>query len=326
VIRFLLGLGLAAGFLTLTAPPSRQTSQVGRTQQLAPDVYFHEGDISKGHCNNAWVVFRDYVLVVDANYPSGAREVLARIRETTTKPVRFAFDTHHHGDHAYGNQVWVEQGATAVAHTGVLDELRRLETGLFGSAPGRWEGEAKNRPDLRESRLSPPTVLFPDTLVFDDGVQRVELRHLGPGHTKGDGVAWLPKARILFTGDAAVNGAFNFVGDGDTGAWIDSLDKARALGATVVGPGHGPLGTAAVLDDQRLFFVELRRLVAADVRGAVDGIRAELTKTPAIARYVGSGLAAQVAKVHLELGGTAPADDPDAALARLEHQARHGRD
>ena len=59
------------------------TSQVGRVQKLAPDVYFHEGDISKGHCNNGWIVFEDYVLVIDANFPSGAQEIIPKIRELT---------------------------------------------------------------------------------------------------------------------------------------------------------------------------------------------------------------------------------------------------
>ena len=78
---------------------------------------FHEGDLSgKGHCNNGWVIFDDYVLVLDANFPSGAQEIIPKIRAQTTKPIRFAFDTHHHGDHAYGNQVWVDNGAVPVAH------------------------------------------------------------------------------------------------------------------------------------------------------------------------------------------------------------------
>src|SRR6266536_3748790 len=144
-------------------------AQVGEVRKLAPDVYFHEGDIKgKGHCNNGWVIFEDYVLVIDANFPSGAQDILPKIRALTAKPVRFAFDTHHHGDHAYGNQVWVENGATPVAHTGVIEEMKRYE-------PGRWEDAAKSRADLKASRLKRPSVLFPRELFFDDGKHRVEL-------------------------------------------------------------------------------------------------------------------------------------------------------
>ena len=162
--------------------------QVGEVRTLAPDVYFHEGDIAKGHCNNGWVVLEDYVLVVDANFPSGARAILPKIRALSTKPIRFAFDTHHHGDHAYGNQVWVDEGAVPLAHTGVVEEMKKYETGHYGGKPGRWEQEAKEREDLKGSRLKPPSLLFPDRLIFDDGQRRVELLHLGTAHTHGDGL------------------------------------------------------------------------------------------------------------------------------------------
>ena len=119
-------------------------SQIGAVKELAPDVYFHEGDLrGKGHCNNGWVIFDDYVLVIDANFPSGAQEIMPKIKAQTSKPIRFAFDTHHHGDHAYGNQVWVDNGAVPVAHENVVAEMRKYETGLFGGKPGRWESEAK---------------------------------------------------------------------------------------------------------------------------------------------------------------------------------------
>jgi cyclase len=333
VIRLLVGVLLASGLVALDAWQSQPpASQVGRVQKLAPDVYFHEGDIGKVHCNNAWVVFDDYVLVIDANYPSGAREVLPKIRETTSKPIRFAFDTHHHGDHAYGNQVWAEQGATLVAHTGVLEELKKYETGHYGGAPGRWEGDARQRADVRESRLKPPSVLFPDMLIFDDGTHRVELQHLGVGHTHGDGFAWLPREKILFTGDAAVNGPYNFVGDGDTGRWIATLERAHALGALIVGPGHGPLGTGAVVADQRQFFVELRRVVTAasagrsadQVQASIASMRAELAKNASIARYVGDPFPAQVAKVYRELTGGALPDGRAEDQARQQHQGWHG--
>ena len=331
IVRGVLSLAILAVPFRL---PAGDGSQVGSAQKLAPDVYFYEGDIKKGYCNNGWVIFEDYVLVIDANYPSGARELIPRIREISEKPIRFAFDTHHHGDHAYGNQVWADQGATLVANTGVLEELHRYETGFFGGPPGRWEEDAKEREDVRQSRLKPPSVLFPDTLIFDDGKRRVELRHLGVAHTHGDGLAWLPNEKILFTGDVCVNGPYNYVGDGDTGEWIATLDRARALGAKVVGPGHGPLGPLSLLDDQRSFFQELRRVVGAasqgkdpsQVQAAIEAMRAELLKNTAIARYVGEDLAAQVAKVYSELTGRSLPDRHAEQRAHETHLAWHGEE
>src|SRR6476659_3555971 len=75
-------------------------AEVNQVTNIAPDVYFHEGDIKgHGHCNNGWIVFEDYVLVIDANFPSGAQEIIPKIKAITDQPIRFAFDTHHHGDH-----------------------------------------------------------------------------------------------------------------------------------------------------------------------------------------------------------------------------------
>jgi cyclase len=308
------------------------SSTVGQVQKLAPDVYFCEGDLlGKGHCNNGWVIFEDYVLVIDANFPSGAQEALAKIRAITDKPIRFAFDTHHHGDHAYGNQVWVENGATPVAHTGVIAEMKKYETGYYGSKPGRWEDTARGREDVRRSKLKPPSLLFPDTMIFDDGKHRVELRYLGVAHTHGDGFAWLPKEKILFTGDACVNGPYNFTGDGNISQWVQTLARARKLGARVVGPGHGPTGTGSLLEEQQLFFAELRRLVKAasagkspaEVQSSIAGIREQIVQNRRIARYVGDGFPAQAAQVYRELTGRSLPDRRAEREARQMHLAWH---
>src|SRR5213594_1553500 len=156
----------------------RCTAQVNGVTNVAPNVYFHEGDLKgHSHCNNGWIVFEDYVLVIDGNFPSGAKEIIPKIKAITDKPIRFAFDTHHHGDHAYGNLVWVENGAVPVAHAGVIEEMMKYETGYYGTQPGRWETTAKTRKDVAESKLKPPTLLFKRELIFDDGTHRVELLH-----------------------------------------------------------------------------------------------------------------------------------------------------
>jgi cyclase len=311
-------------------------SQINTVKQLAPDVYFHQGDLSgKGHCNNGWVIFEDYVLVLDANFPSGALEIIPKIKAQTDKPIRFAFDTHHHGDHAYGNQIWVDNGAVPVAQENVLAEMRKYETGFFGGKPGRWEGEAKVREDLRATRLKPPSLLYKDLMIFDDGKHRVELRYFGVGHTHGDGFAWLPNEKILFTGDAAVNGPYNYMGDGDTGAWIDTLAKAEKLGASVIAPGHGPAGDARVLEAQRQYFVALRaevekrRSLAPDrVQADVPAIRDVLLKQhptyiDTAAKPITS-FESQVAQVYRELMGREFPKKSVMEEARRAHERHHG--
>jgi cyclase len=309
-------------------------AEVNKVELVAPGVYFHEGDLAgHGHCNNGWIIFEDYVLVIDGNFPSGAQEIIPKIRAITDKPIRFAFDTHHHGDHAYGNQTWVENGAVPVAHVGVIEEMKKYETGYYGDKPGRWEESAKARPDVAASKLKPPTLLYRTDMIFDDGHHRVELLHFGVAHTHGDGFAWLPKEKILFTGDACVNGPYNYVGDGDTGEWVKTLEAARKLGAQTVCPGHGPMGSGDVLTDQQAYFIALRTEVAklqgkspAEAKAAVDQIKNTLRSQPHIARYVGDFLAPQIEKAFVEMGGK-PFQSAAAAIENHEHHAHdHGQE
>lgn len=303
-------------------------AEVNKVETVAPDVYFHEGDLGRrAHCNNGWVVFQDYVLVIDGNFPSGAKEVIPKIRAITDKPIRFVFDTHHHGDHAYGNQIWAEAGAVVVAHEGVLQEMKRYETGIYGDKPGRWEDAAKTREDVRATRLKAPSVLFRKELIFDDGKHRVELLHFGVAHTHGDGWVWLPNERILFSGDACVNGPYNYVGDGNVQEWIETLEAVRKLNPKVVCPGHGPSGGPEVLEDQQNFFVTLRREVKRlkdegktldQVKASVDELKRIIRRNERIERYLGTMFEGQVQKVYEELAGIGSTKDKSASLPNLE--------
>jgi len=334
-------LSLAAEAELLAGPIPAAMAEAGKADQLAPDIYFHEGrveDNADAVCNNGWIIFEDYVLVVDANFPAGARLIISKIRSMTDKPIRFAFDTHHHGDHAYGNQVYVENGAVPVAHTGVIEEMKLHETGFYDSKPGAWEDAAKGRADLKDTKLKPPSVLFSKDLFFDDGKHRVELMHLGVAHTHGDALAWLPKERILFTGDVCVNGPYNFVGDGDVGKWVVTLDAVKKLRPKIVCTGHGPRSVATVLDDQQAFFKALREQVGAlmaekspeEAKGQVEAIRAKLKSNAQIARYVSErgsddSLPDQVGKVYEELTGKKlAASAGERQMARHVHARAHG--
>ena len=103
--------------------------------------------------------------------------------------MRYVFDTHYHGDHAFGNSVFVDAGATIVCSEECVAESKRKNGNSWAKAA------AASPADFQGARLEHPQVGFRDKLVFDDGQHRVELIRVGPGHTAGDAVAYLPKKR-----------------------------------------------------------------------------------------------------------------------------------
>src|SRR5207244_1821047 len=162
------------------------------------------------------------------------------------KQIRYVLDTHHHGDHAYGNAVFGNAGASVVAQANCARLLRVNGPKEFAEA-GRGPG---GREDIRKSTLKVPNLIFDDTLVLDDGKQRVEFLFFGHAHTAGDACAYLPKHNILCTGDACVNGAFNFMGHSDSASWIRALERMQQLDVKIVAPGHGPLAGKELLEKQ----------------------------------------------------------------------------
>jgi len=232
-------------------------------EQIIPGVWFRQGDLAQfGHCNNIVIEMKDYLIVVDANYPSGARAAMADIKKISTKPVKYVFDTHHHGDHAYGNALWTEAGATTFAYKGVVEEMRRYE-------PARWRADAKNRKDLAElhrETAEPPQQTFEKIpFVIDDGSRRVEFHFFGWAHTRGDGFAYLPKEQVLCTGDAVTNGPYNGMGDGYAANWPKVVKRAMALPTKYVLPAHGPAGGPEILVGEERFLNEIYDTVKKEI-------------------------------------------------------------
>ena len=262
---------LLAGFGRSLAAPNET-----KISELAPGVFFRKAQVEPTFtgCNQGWVVFKDYVLVIDANFPGQAEEVIGVIRKTTNKPIRFVFDTHYHGDHADGNQQYEKIGATVVAHERSQPLFQTKGVESFD----RTKQDAAKKDEYGPLAYAMPSLYFSHRLVFDDGEQRVELLFLGHAHTAGDAVAWLPRHGILFTGDACVNGAFNYTGDGDTESWISALSAMEDLDPKQVAPGHGELAGKELIGLQKRYFTELRAAVrdAISAGKSVDDLKQSL--------------------------------------------------
>lgn len=245
--------------LNLIVLPVVLLAQGSPPHVIAPGVWFLTGDIN-GYSNTVIIEMKDYLIVVDANYPGRAKELLMIAKQLSPKPVRYVFDTHAHGDHAYGNSVWTAAGATTLAFQGVTDEMNRWE-------PTRWRNAMASRADVKamgETDVQRPQMsITGDKLTLNDGTREVDFLFLGWGHTPGDGYVWLPGEKILATGDAAVNGPRNKLLDANLANWPKALDKAIALGPQHVLPGHGDAGGIEILQGQKQFLVDLYAAVKA---------------------------------------------------------------
>ncbi len=252
-------------FLFILLPASTVAAQTRPVSELAPGVFFYFGDeLQQKSANCVWVVFKDYVLAIDANYPWGAEEIVMEIRKTTDKPIRFLFDTHYHHDHTFGNAVFADAGAAIVSTVKTAEEMHT-------SGQYEWDhGSEYSGRDMKGGRREFPSLTFDQQLVFDDGVHRVELRRMGPAHTGGDGVAYLPKEKILVTGDLCVNGNpwGNNVADAnvDYDKWLDVLKTMAGWDIKIVIPGHGDPGTTETLTRQRSYLADMLNQVREGIQ------------------------------------------------------------
>ena len=233
--------------------------------EVAPGVYFVQGESALGSTanrnfisNGGFVVTSQGVIVIDAlGSPELANELLRAIRAITPQPVRRVIVTHYHADHVYGLQVFKDQGAEIVAQERGKEYLNSETASL------RMEA---SRRDLKpwidaSTRLVPADLWITDALDFSFGGVDFQVRHVGPAHTPEDVAVYLPKLRVLFAGDLVFRGRIPYVGEADSGHWIEGLDRLLKFEATILLPGHGPVSTdpRADLTLTRDYLVYLRK-------------------------------------------------------------------
>lgn len=256
ILTFALLFGVASFAMGLLKPTETTVTE------LAPGVFFRKAQLQPEFigCNQGWIVFDEFVLVIEASFPNQAEELIKEIRKTTDKPIKFVFDTHWHGDHADGNPVFIADGANAIASESSREQFMTKGTPYF-------DKQKQEKPkEYGQLKYGIPSIYFPKKMVLEDTTQRVELIHIGHGHTKGDAVAWLPKHGILFTGDSCVNGPFNYTGESDTSSWIAVLTEMLNLPIKHVCPGHGEMGDRTLVETQRRYFVELRQAIGEAIK------------------------------------------------------------
>lgn len=256
--------GQVAATSTSPAFPIVQ-GKVYKFQKVAEDVYYASGGNGSNH--PIIVNERNVLLVDDAGTPEATRDLLQDLKLITDKPVRYVVNTHFHLDHTAGNQVFGPEVAI-IAHDSVRTELLssdvlernpylrdvKRNTTLIESLPQRIADEqdaAKKaalekqladaqslREQLKGIQLTPPNVTFTSKMVLYDGSREIQLLFFGRGHTAGDIVVYLPKERILCSGDLVTSNVA-YMGDAFFSDWVATLDQVKKLDFTLVLPGHG---------------------------------------------------------------------------------------
>jgi cyclase len=223
-------------------------------KQLAPNIYAYIQSRATWYWSNAgFIVGKDYVVVVDSLATVGLTQRFRdQIKKITDKPVRYLVNTHHHGDHTYGNHVFA--GATIISHDRCRHEV--IEAGT--PDPEVWNTIFSDF-DFRGIAATPAGITFDRQLTLHLDRQEIRLLHFGPGHTIGDIIVYLPDEGIIFAGDFIFLYSTPLGMEGSFAGWIKNLDSMAKLGARIYVPGHGPLCGAEGLNLCRDYLVVVRR-------------------------------------------------------------------
>ncbi|MGI9365890.1 MAG: MBL fold metallo-hydrolase [Rhizobiaceae bacterium] len=229
-------------------------SAIGAT---APSTYENAG-----HNNNlSFIVTGDGVVVVNA----GASYELAaalhlEIKAVTDQPVKLVFNENGQGHAMLGNSYWTDQGVKVVAHVDASDEFENNGDQSLQAAKAR----VKER--VEKTRVALPTETFQDSYSIELGGLKIEARYLGPAHSPGDIVVWLPQKNLVISGDMAFHERLLPIFEHTmTADWINTWEtEFEALNATYVIPGHGhPTNMDQVRRYTRDYLVFLRKQIGA---------------------------------------------------------------
>jgi cyclase len=291
------------------------------TIEVADGVYAYVQPDGTWFINNTgFVTGPQGVFSIDAcSTERRTRAYLAAIRQVTAAPVRTLVNTHHHGDHTFGNALF--PGATIVAH-----ERARAEVIAFGPARELpfWQN-----PDWGQLPLEPPFLTFTDEIALHAGDTRITVKHVGtPAHTTNDVLAWFPEQSVLFCGDLVFNGGTPFLLMGSVAGCVEALEQVvLPLGARTIVPGHGPVfaGTAPV--EATLDY--LRFVLDLAARGRAAGVTPlEAARDTDLGRFAGwpdaERIVGNLHRAYAELGGTPRGGPIDVAGALADMVTYNG--
>jgi glyoxylase-like metal-dependent hydrolase (beta-lactamase superfamily II) len=231
------------------APAAPDFSKVEiKTTDLGDKVYMLEGQGG----NITVAVAKDGIIMVDGQFAPLHDKIKAAITAISSEPIKYLINTHYHGDHTGGNELFARDDIIIVSQINVRNRLAAGTTnGLTGAkTPPAPQGAlpSKTYTNISKIRLSGRVA---------------DLKHIANAHTDGDTYVWFKTANVLSTGDTFTNGRYpniDFANGGSIKGMIAATDAYLKLAnaKTRIVPGHGPLADKAALTEYRTMLTTAR--------------------------------------------------------------------
>ena len=279
---------------TPTPPGAQHPGAAYSFNRVRDDVIHAVGTGTMAVGANATIVVNAIdLLIVDAGLsPAALCTLIDELKAITPKPVRTVVVTHFHFDHAHGSQVLGPEveiigsaftrdqlaAGASVRGRGYEAFIKTLPAQVAAAKKQRDTTSDASRKDAVAARIAlleaeiaadaaviptPPTLTLDDHLTLYRGGREIQIRYIGRAHTAGDVVVFLPKERVVATGDLLTFGV-PFMGDGFVNEWPATLEALKGLAFDTVLPGHGPaFNERARIDWLEAFFRDLWPKVVA---------------------------------------------------------------
>lgn len=226
--------------ITLAQPPQDFSAVQVVPHQLAEGLYYLEG--SGGNIGVS--VGEDGVFLIDDQYAPLTEKIIAAVKSITAEPIRFVFNTHHHGDHTGGNQNMGNAGVIIIAHENVRTNLAKA-----------FNGGDLAKVLTAEQNIGLPVITFADSVDLHLNGHDIHAQHLAPAHTDGDSIVIFKDANIIHTGDVFRTTSYPRVDAAANGKFAGIIEAYETLLAvsddnTVFLPGHGVLSKRSDVEAQ----------------------------------------------------------------------------
>jgi cyclase len=310
---------ILAGFQTLQKPAgTAHNGKAFRFNKVREGIYHAVGTGALSVVGNSSVIVNDNeVIVVDDHVsPAAAWVLLDELKDITTKPVRYVINTHFHYDHAHGNQIFAPS-VDIIGHeftremlmggrssqmplyknyvTGLPNQIETLKKRVADESDAARKATAQTQLQVAENNYAsqlelkptPPNMTLRTEMVlhrpFNGADREIQIRFLGRAHTAGDVVVYLPKEKLVMTGDMLVGAGISNMSDAFVNEWVTTLDGLKKLDFDTVLPGHGEAFTDKSKIDYwqaylRDVWSEVSRLKQQGVSAEDAAKRADLTK------------------------------------------------